>query len=82
MIMVISLVDVDFNQGCPESSQPPCQSTSYRRMTPAMIPQISVVSVIKIGVNSLPLRIPRLSGRVFQLEAGHHSGMKPATIPE
>jgi hypothetical protein len=28
------------------------------------------------------VRIPRLSGRVFQLEAGHHSGMKPATIPE
>ena len=27
------------------------------------------------------MRIPRLSGRVFQLEAGHHSGMKPATIP-
>lgn len=27
------------------------------------------------------VRIPTLSGRAFQLEAGHHSGMKPASIP-
>ncbi|MEQ1956334.1 hypothetical protein [Mesorhizobium sp. CN2-181] len=27
------------------------------------------------------LRIPTLSGQVFQLEAGHRSDVKPATIP-
>jgi hypothetical protein len=27
------------------------------------------------------LRIPIQSGRVFRLEAGHRSGVKPATIP-
>jgi len=27
------------------------------------------------------VRIPTLSGRSFQFEAGHHSDVKPATIP-
>jgi hypothetical protein len=28
------------------------------------------------------LRIPIYSGRVFRLEAGHRSDLKPATIPK
>lgn len=28
------------------------------------------------------LRIPIYSGRVFQLEAGHRSDLKPSTIPK
>lgn len=43
------------------------------------IPGDSITAIV-IGVLYM-MRIPRLSGRVFQLEAGHHSGMKPATIP-
>jgi hypothetical protein len=29
----------------------------------------------------IAVRIPTLSGRVFQPEADHHSDVKPATIP-
>ncbi|GLR97202.1 hypothetical protein GCM10007858_48420 [Bradyrhizobium liaoningense] len=31
---------------------------------------------------ALEVRIPIYSGRVFRLEAGHRSDLKPATIPK
>lgn len=41
------------------------------------------VSPLYLGGGNPPtlLRIPIQTGRVFRFEAGHHSGMKPATVP-
>ncbi|MHC2696867.1 hypothetical protein ACVME9_009412, partial [Bradyrhizobium liaoningense] len=35
-----------------------------------------------LSLRMVEVRIPIYSGRVFRLEAGHRSDLKPATIPK
>lgn len=43
---------------------------------------MALLAGIAIGATAVQVRIPIYSGRVFQLEAGHRSDLKPSTIPK